>query len=646
MTIFKRNIALILSAVMFFVSILGAKNIYADNNIENYFIASISDAYTADIPDDIDYDDAEILSTSYSIVESRPDPINFINGSFEYPELNDIFHHDIYRDWNYIPAENADEASKINGYVTGWNSRYLGEDQDFLEFENFIEIRNDARSYNSNTNKQYVELYSSRQTYLYQIFDTRPLSRLVYSYRYATRNLNNTRLAVSLGSDDEENRMIKVENAANSWNEASGSYIVPNGQYQTKIAFFSADNIRTDFSGIIIDDVDVKSGAYLDVKYGTDKDDKGFVVKDNIINSYIELTNYGQISASKVSVKEYLPKGVEYLGNIKVNGEAFTPDLVEVEDGSLYIEFGNTLEIEEGMSKVISYDIKLNSNFDSDILNLQAFANYNDKGFEYINPDGYNANSNISSLNILNVIGERDQQLVVIWQGISNAPEDIFAELRKDGIAVSRPAKLDLASGWKKTWVDAGSPLVGVWDVKILNNLCRIFSIEIKQILPGRWIALIKDKNGEDDSEYKEVSGSGENTTPEKEKKIDFDIAFIPDKPEEAVAEGESYNYTIILENKGDKDIEGIWIRCYVPDYTKYDSSDALSDYGCIDGKEHATWFIDSLAAKDSKELELTVTKDYCVAGPIEAKLFYEITGSKEKPYSNSRTNPNKVFTN
>ena len=116
------------------------------------------------------------------------------------------------------------------------------------------------------------------------------------------------------------------------------------------------------------------------------------------------------------------------------------------------------------------------------------------------------------------------------------------------------------------------------------------------------------------------------------------------DVPANDVEDGAIITYHIKLENLYDKDLVGLRIREYIPEYTHYYShSGSLGDYGYVNGKEHITWFIPVLRAGESVNLEFKVSKDYCVQGNIAAKLYYEVTGSESKPYSNMIKDPSNV---
>lgn len=111
----------------------------------------------------------------------------------------------------------------------------------------------------------------------------------------------------------------------------------------------------------------------------------------------------------------------------------------------------------------------------------------------------------------------------------------------------------------------------------------------------------------------------------------------------ETAAGGTELKYEILVKNKGEGDAKGLWIRKYIPSYTHFSETDT-GDYGCIDKKEHVTWFIPELAAGQEIRLRFKISKDYCVAGRIEGSLYYELLDSEEKPYANDRRNPANLY--
>ena len=109
--------------------------------------------------------------------------------------------------------------------------------------------------------------------------------------------------------------------------------------------------------------------------------------------------------------------------------------------------------------------------------------------------------------------------------------------------------------------------------------------------------------------------------------------------------DGDVITYHIKLKNLYDRDLIGLRVREYIPEFTHYYAhSGSLGEYGYVNGKEHVTWFIPVLKVGESADLEFQVTKDYCVQGNITTKLYYELTGSKSKPYANMAEDPGNVI--
>lgn len=132
-----------------------------------------------------------------------------------------------------------------------------------------------------------------------------------------------------------------------------------------------------------------------------------------------------------------------------------------------------------------------------------------------------------------------------------------------------------------------------------------------------------------------------EETRREERAQIEFTESLSEDP--ETAAGGTELKYEILVRNKGEGDAKGLWIRKYIPSYTHFSETDT-GDYGCIDKKEHVTWFIPELAAGQEIRLRFKISKDYCVAGRIEGSLYYELLDSEEKPYANDRRNPANLY--
>ncbi len=93
--------------------------------------------------------------------------------------------------------------------------------------------------------------------------------------------------------------------------------------------------------------------------------------------------------------------------------------------------------------------------------------------------------------------------------------------------------------------------------------------------------------------------------------------------------------YTLTATNGGSGKATGVYVKDYIPEYTKYYSVDKYGDYGILqNGKEYVSWFIDTLAAGEIKTMTFTVTVDDCVPEGISITNtgLYENTGSTTPP--------------
>ncbi|WP_276981224.1 Cna B-type domain-containing protein [Johnsonella ignava] len=108
----------------------------------------------------------------------------------------------------------------------------------------------------------------------------------------------------------------------------------------------------------------------------------------------------------------------------------------------------------------------------------------------------------------------------------------------------------------------------------------------------------------------------------------------------EKTESGADIEYELVLKNRGNETVYGIWIRDYVPDFTHFSSADESGVYGCVNGREFVSWFIEKLEPGQEIRLEFKAAKDYCVAGSITDKLYYEILNTHKEPYMNRDKDP------
>ena len=210
-----------------------------------------------------------------------PRPIHFKNGNFEEPMMTSS------DDWQYVPAMNDPKVlnQSTNYYVENWSVYPNFTVDPTAEFKNAIELRKDNLNFERG---QFIELNTDGPTTLSQVFYTTPRSRLFYSFLYKKRVSNLEKIAVfftypnemyfrpvGTGSFTSNNglvndiKIVKKLNAPDEWTRYTGMYIVPEGQYQTEFGIKSLSNVNENM-GNLIDDVNVSTGAYLEVTKSSD----------------------------------------------------------------------------------------------------------------------------------------------------------------------------------------------------------------------------------------------------------------------------------------------------------------------------------------------------------------------------------------
>lgn len=254
--------------------------------------------------------------------ELRPMPIAFVNGSFETP----VMHSGMQPSgghWAYVPAMNHPGVLEgdITEYVHGWNSIPLYAAGASAPYVNCIEMQKPISGYAPDGN-QYVEVNVDGRMYLSQTFATTPGSRLYYSFEHKSRGNLHERMGFVLKDAnlplDSADNLLEL-NAGADWMQYVGRYDVPQGQYRTEIGFRS---LNDDGEGNLLDHVEVKTGAYLEVAKSSDRDSVGSVRGGETITYRIRVQNYGEISATQVKLRDKIDSNVEYIGGARVNGVA------------------------------------------------------------------------------------------------------------------------------------------------------------------------------------------------------------------------------------------------------------------------------------------------------------------------------------
>jgi pilin isopeptide linkage protein/uncharacterized repeat protein (TIGR01451 family) len=114
------------------------------------------------------------------------------------------------------------------------------------------------------------------------------------------------------------------------------------------------------------------------------------------------------------------------------------------------------------------------------------------------------------------------------------------------------------------------------------------------------------------------------------------------DSEDKDVSSGDKITYYITLTNTGNTVLTGLWIRDYIPEYTHFISTDSLGELGAINGKQHVTWFVESMKPGEVIVLSMVVQIDDCLPDGciIQNTAYTELTDNPKKPPKNSPNNP------
>ncbi len=103
-----------------------------------------------------------------------------------------------------------------------------------------------------------------------------------------------------------------------------------------------------------------------------------------------------------------------------------------------------------------------------------------------------------------------------------------------------------------------------------------------------------------------------------------------------SVQAGDILTYTITVKNKGVGDATGVTVKDFVPDCTAYVScgGDGSGRYGSTtEGREFATWFIETLPAGGTANLTMTVKVNECNdAHEIRNRALLGVVGKPDRP--------------
>lgn len=371
--------------------------------------------------------------------ENIPKHINLINGTFEEPEINTV--------WAYIRPMNMHTENET--YIEGWNiacnetdiekasSSEIGENRPekedintgkFSDFSNYVELK--KLDYTSNNPNQSLELVSEEPVYVYQNFETTAKQKLYINFDYRSSMTDNEKLKVYMAEKDEarnESNLIFEKNATTDWKNQTLTYTIPEGREESSIGFFTEErDYRT--SGVNIDNVDIKTGAYLLVEESSNKALAN--IKDgNSIRYNIKIKNYGQLAAGSLSLFDILDGSIKSISELKLGEQAISS--YSVEDNRLKINLDSRLLIEPNEEINVSYVAQIDSDKLSKALydiKTQMQVNYRDYAYGELRGED-KAYSNVYEQQIYKTMEEKNNDVAENISNINSSDSNRFVSL-------------------------------------------------------------------------------------------------------------------------------------------------------------------------------------------------------------------------
>lgn len=362
--------------------------------------------------------------------ENIPKHINLINGTFEEPEINTV--------WTYIRPMNIHTESEA--YIEGWNIACdevatreaspsdigVVSDGGYSCLRNYLELKKlDYRSDN-----QSLELISEEPIYVYQNFETTAKQKLYINFDYRSSVSNAGKLKVYMAEKDEarnESNLIFEKRATTDWQNQTLSYVVPKGQEESSIGFFSEGSAYRTI-GVNIDNVDIKTGAYLLVEKSSDKALSD--TKDgNSIRYNIKIKNYGQLAAGSLSLFDILDRSIKSISELKLGEQAISS--YSVEESKLKINLDSDFLIEPNEEINVSYVAQIDSDKLSKALydiKTQMQVNYRDYAYGELRGED-KAYSNVYEQQIYKTMEEKNNDVVENTSNINSSDSNRFVSL-------------------------------------------------------------------------------------------------------------------------------------------------------------------------------------------------------------------------
>jgi uncharacterized repeat protein (TIGR01451 family) len=300
----------------------------------------------------------EALAGTQSFIvpnETKPIPVNFINGSFEQPEVTRKTgpDEDVYLE--YFPMASVPGWETIPVDPANWGA----ERAYYIELQKVDPDGTWGLATTEADGDQYAELNTDFPCRLYQNASTTPGSRVVWQFAHRARrnaaNASGTGLDVlnfylrPAGSPSVMPNAAQLictasDNALN-WYYYRGVYLIPSGQTNTEFVFQSVSSASGSADdGNLLDAIRFQTGAKIIAKksISTSASDNSTALKGETVTITVAITNWGETDASRCVFYDVLSDDLAYVtGSALING-VNAGNLVDFDSSSdtLRVNFG------------------------------------------------------------------------------------------------------------------------------------------------------------------------------------------------------------------------------------------------------------------------------------------------------------------
>lgn len=319
----------------------------------------------------------------------KPAPINFLNGSFEQPDIDT----DFYEDNMYttstsliLPHYNFYHQDRVNG----WNTIPVSPTNYEKPYAYYIEIQEAEARHNVHHSAyiqfaqkaadkyQYAELNSEYPGRFYQVAETTPGTRVYWQFAHSARKTSRgiatgidtlnfylrpagtpdvapsgAHLICTAATDGEGNGTVSGASnpvsvtKAGEWSFYRGAYKVPSGQTSTEFSYESVTTSSGGARGNFLDAIKFQTGSKLIAEksiLGGDgrRIEGGTALIGEIVTVKVDITNWGETDASRCVFSDILDDHLEYIpDSAELDGvDAGTKAVYDSGTDELKINFG------------------------------------------------------------------------------------------------------------------------------------------------------------------------------------------------------------------------------------------------------------------------------------------------------------------